>query len=259
MDNNRALSALIEHIDASEKPAYLGWDEVLQWQEGVLDNLVASGLLAKGNNAQSLQCAGCEHHCFMDVVLSDDSERAFIACDHSEMQSQMGRVAVPLVRLQQWQSSARKWAEVVAGLLGIESKPDHEKNNSTYRLGMLKSTKGRRWVSLNSKPLTLEINQYTVPLAELLYFEGNNLFIDQARVNDLLNSAATVDKSYRPDASKREARKLKTQAMYQEWRDEWASLRLKNSNKSKKWYSRQIEKLPTAQGNSAESIRKQLK
>jgi len=261
MDNSQALIALIGSINASGKPVHLGWDKVKQWQEGVLESFIAVGLLVKDVSAKSLQCAGCEHHCFMDVLFAnDDSERAFIVCDHPEMQSQMGRISVPLARLQQWQSSPKYLAGVISGLLGFEAKPDYQKSSASYKLGMLKGGNGRRWVMLNTHPLTLEINRHAVPVMELLYFEQGVLTIDQSRIDELVNAASKdTGKAYIPDVSKQEARKLATQAMYQDWNDEYIRLKQKHPDKRDTWCSMQIAKMAIAQGKDSETIRKNMK
>ncbi len=108
MDNSQALTALFEYVNASDKPVNIGWDEVQQWQNGVLEHFITAGLLNnKGVNTESLLCTGCEQTCFMPVYLTDDAQRAFIVCDDPDKQEQMGRIQVPLERLQQWQTSAR--------------------------------------------------------------------------------------------------------------------------------------------------------
>ncbi|MCU7841661.1 MAG: hypothetical protein KZQ94_20080 [Candidatus Thiodiazotropha sp. (ex Troendleina suluensis)] len=260
LDLNQALTALMAHVDASDAPVSLGLDELQKWRQGVLEAFLGLGLLVKDVKAKSLVCSGCEQQCFIPVYLTDDEQRAFIVCDDPDRQSQMGRVTIPLARLQQWQASTRQFAEVVAGLLGFDTKPDFHKASASYRLGMLKSKGGRRWVSITVQPLAVEINRQTVPLADLLYFSGESLELDQPRIDELINAIPSdAGKAYTPDTSKREARKLATQAMYQNWNDEYLSLQLKHPGKSDTWYSLQIAKLHIAQGKDSETIRKNMK
>ncbi len=260
MNDTQALAALINHVSASDKPVNIGWDEVAQWQDGLLKRFMKLGLLVKDVNAQSLECMGCEHRCFMDVLLAEDSKRAFIVCDHPDVQDQMGRIQVPLERLQQWQASAKQFSGVVARLLGLDVKPVYNKESACYKLGMLQSDKGRRWAILYTQPLRLVINGYTVPVIDLLYFNDNELAIDMLRIKSLLDLAAIdTGKAYTPNISKQETRKLATQAMRQNWRDEYQSLQLTHPNKTDDWYSMLISKLPIANGRSAETIRKDMK
>lgn len=129
----------------------------------------------------------------------------------------------------------------------------------SYRLGMLKSKGGRRWVSLAVQPLVLVINGDKALLNELLYFEGDELVIDEARIDGLLNSPPSDSaKVYTPDVSTREARKLATQTMHQNWHDAYLALKAKHPNKTNTWYSMQISKLSIAQGKDSETIRKNM-
>lgn len=261
MDYSQVLTALIAHVEASDKPVNFGWDEAQEWKKDVLEGFVAAGLLTKDVDARSLQCLGCEHHCFVDVLLAnDDSERAFIVCDHPDMQNQMGRINVPTERLQQWQASSKHLAIIVSSLLGFKTKPDYKNETASFKLGMLKGKNGRRWVWLQTKPLSLEINRHTVPLDDLLYFEAGELLIDEAKINLLVNAAPKdTSKTYASSVSKQEMRKLATQAMYQDWNDEYQQLKKKHQNKSDSWCSIQIAKLAIAQGKDSETIRKNMK
>lgn len=256
---SKALDALIININASSNSIHLGWDEVEQWQDDALALFVGVGLLTKSNHAQSLECKGCEYRCFMPVELTDDKRRAFIVCDHMDMHSQMGRIAVPLQRLTQWRTSPKHFAKVIASLLGLEGVAHDKKETGVYELGMLKSNTGRRWVSLAVSPLSLVINQHATPVGDLLYIDNNELTIDHVRINELLNSPTSNAKNYTPNTDKQENRKLATQAMYQNWNDAYLKLLKQNSNKSDSWYSMQIAKLPIAQGRNSETIRKNMK
>ena len=265
MDSNQVLVALIARIEASDKSvshaSVFAWDEAQQWNDGVLERFIALGLLTKDVNASSLICLSCEHHCFMEILLAkDESERAFIVCDHADMQSQMGRINVPPERLQQWQSSAKHLPVVLAGLLGFDAKPKYQKEPANYPLGILKGSKRRCWVTLQTNLLSLEINRHVVSLSDLLYFDGDVLLIDEARVDAMVNTEPKESgKQYKPNISKQAARKLATQAMYQDWNDEYLLLQQQNPNKSDTWCSVQIAKMSIAQGKDSETIRKNMK
>jgi hypothetical protein len=263
MTFNDVLLALLAHLRAENKAITISWDTVQQWPEGVLNKFLRLGLLNPAPAAQSIECNGCDKHCFMEVVTlpHDDPAltRAFIVCDDAEMQSQMGRVKVPLVRLQQWQGSAKQLAKVIAELLGLTDKIAFSANQAVIKLGMLKAEKGRRWVTLNGSDLSLEINQHTVPVDEVLYFENQQLVIDQNKINDLLNSESlSKGKKYTPSITKREAGKLETQAMYQDWKDEYLRLNEQHPNKGHKWFAFEISKMDIAKGRDAETIRKNM-
>ncbi len=216
-------------------------------------------LLSNSNDAQSLECQGCEHRCFMPVESTDDKKRAFIVCDHIDKQNEMGRISVPLERLRQWKTSPKHFAMVVMNLLGLEGEPQAEKNGSSYKLGMLKSKSGRRWVSLMVSPLSIVINQHATAVGDVLYIHNNELTIDREGIDELLNKPTRNAKNHAPNIDKREARKQATQAMYQDWKDAYLASLKKHPKKSDTWHSQQIAKLPIAQGKSSETIRKNMK
>ena len=258
------LLDLLEHIGSTSEPVLIGWDNTQQWLSGELERLVQAGVLLPASSAQSIVCNACERHCFMDVIVQagegDCDNRAFIVCDVPEMQSQIGRVQIPLERLQQWKTDFKQVAGVVAGLLGFDEFTQYRPGQGFIRLGMLKSNGGRRWVSIYNQPLVLEINGIKTPLSDLLFIDDGVVAIDKARIDELVNTKRlTVGKAYVASTDKREAGKLATQAKYQDWQDEYISLQVKHPTKSKSWYSLQIAKLPMAQGADSETIRKHLK
>lgn len=260
MDNTQALTAVIDRVSASGKPVRFGFDELQEWQDGLLASFVKARLLVKDVQTQSLECTGCEHGCFMPVYYADDQQRAFIVCDEPSMQDQMGRIAVSLPRLQQWQASAKQLAAVIADLLGVETKPSYHKESACYKLGMLKGDKGRRGVSLAVQPLALVINQQSVALGELLHFEDDQLVIDDLRIAELLNLAPDkTGRAYTPDVSKREAQKATTQAMYQDWQDAYNDLKIKHPKHNISWICRKIAVMPIAKNKDADYIRRQIK
>lgn len=263
MTFNDVLLDILVRLRAENKPILIGWDTVQLWSEHVLDSFLELGLLSPASSAQSIECIACENHCFMDVITlpHDDPalSRAFIVCDDAEMQSQIGRVQVPLIKLQQWHSSVKQLAKVIADLLDFKDKFEYSANQSTIKLGMLKSSKGRRWVSLNYADLSIVINQHSVPVEDVLYFENQQLFIDSDCIDDLLNRPPLQqDKTYTASTNKREAKKLETQATHQDWNDEYLKLKKSHPNKSKTWCSIYIAKMDIAKGKDAETIRRKL-
>ena len=263
MTFNDVLFDLLAHLRAENKAIIISWDTVQQWPEGSLNTFLQLGLLIPAPAAQSIECDACENHCFMDVITLVHNDpaltRAFIVCDDADMQSQMGRVKIPLVRLQQWQASVKHLSQVIADLLGLKDKITFTANQVVIKLGMLKAQKGRRWVTLNGSDLSLEINQRTLPVDELLYFDGKQLVIDQNSIDGLLNSEPlNPGKKYTPSTTKREARKLGTQAMYQDWKDEYLRLKKQHPNNPDTWCAVKISKMDIAKSKDAETIRKNM-
>lgn len=64
---------------------------------------------------------------------------------------------------------------------------------------------------------------------------------------------------YAPNNARREAGKLRTQAMYAKWQKAFRELKKQRRNMSDVWYAQQIAKLDIAVGRNAETIRKHMK
>jgi hypothetical protein len=267
MTLNNVLLSLLEAMGATGETYFVGWDTVQQWPDGALANLLETGILTASNPALSVECRACENRCFMDVrhLPGGDKRptRAFVVCDDPEMQGQMGRIQIPLERLQQWKVTAFQMAKVTAGLLDIECKTEDRHGQTNIRVGMVKGKNGRRWLSLNKSPLTLEINDHRVLLEEVLFFENDVLCIDRRRIHQLIDKAPrSAGKRYKPSTEKRETRKRKTEAMHEDWREEYLKLRRKYPDTvrhSDSWIAIQIAKLDIAQARDAETIRKNMK
>jgi len=194
----------------------------------------------------------------MPVTYCD--ERAFIACDHMDHQNHMGRINIPLERVQQWSSSAEQVAKVLMRFLGLSGSPEFQINTANYKLGFLKSKKGRRLAYLQCQPLALVINHNAMPIDRLIYFDGNTLKIDQDNISTLLNAShKSQNQECAPNIDKRERSKQDTQEQYANWQDEYKRLQKAHPTKNKTWISQKIAK--SAFGNSAspETIRKNIK
>ena len=260
MPSNQLLADLLGRLSVTAKPVMIDFDEVQAWPSSAFEGLVKAKLLLKDVQAQSLECMGCENQCCMPVVFTEDAQRAFIVCDHPDQQEYMGRIAVKLPRLQQWQLSAKSVAAVIARLLGADAKPVYLNESASYQLGMLQSSKGRRPAVLSVQPLSLAINQQSIAVNELLYFDGGVLLIDQLKIDDILSAKrASTGKVYTSNTTKREARKLATQAMYKDWQDEYQQLKQKHPKKPDTWYSERIAKMAIAKDRDSETIRKIMK
>lgn len=261
MTFNDVLLAYLAHLRAENKSITIGWDTIQLWPDGALKSFIKLGLLKPASAAQSIKCNGCEKHCFMDVITLPNNDtalsRAFVICDDSEMQSQMGRINVPLVRLQQWQGSLKQLAKVFAQLLNLADKIELSPDQSIIKLGMLKSANGRKWVTLNCLDLSIEINQQAVPVEDILFFEERELVIDQAHIDVLLTKKSlNTEKKHTPSTNKREARKLATQVLHQDWKDEYLRQRKKYPGKTITWYAARIAKMAIAKDRGVGTIHK---
>jgi hypothetical protein len=263
MTLNEVLLSLLEPLGETGKAHLVGDDTIQQWPPNSLGKLLEAGILSAAAPAQSIECHGCEHRCFMDVHhlpgIDARPSRAFVVCDVPEKQEQMGRIPVPEDRLKQWKVTPAQIALAVAELLATESKVEDRHGKSNIRIGLLKHKKGRRWVSLNKSPLTLEVNGHHLPVSEALYFDSGVIAIDSDRIASLIDKTPKGAKEYAPTTDKREARKRKTEARYEDWQEEYRKLKKANPGKSDTWCSLQIAKMPISDGKSAERIRRMMK
>lgn len=258
-DENQLISEILTRLSAIGDSLSLDFDEVQQWPSGLLNTLEQARFLVKDVRAQSLECDGCEYGCFMPVIFTEDATRSFIVCDHPEQQEHMGRIAVDLARLNQWQLTTKQVASVVARLLGFDTEPQYQKESAGYTLGMLKGKKGRRAAVLALNPLSVIINHRSMLVNELLYLEGGQLFIDILRINDALKANPPNSKPYTSNTDKQQAKKLTTQAMYLDWQDQYKKLKRENPKKSDVRISVQISKMDIAKGREPEAIRRKMK
>ncbi|BCA93900.1 hypothetical protein TUM19329_02610 [Legionella antarctica] len=260
LDENQLLSEALTRLSTVGDSLNVGFDEVQQWPSSLLNTLEQARLLVKDVQAQSLQCTGCEYGCFMPVAFTEDTLRAFIVCDHPEQQEQMGRIAVSLARLNQWQLNIKQVAAVITKLLGFNAKPQYQNETASYTLGMLNSKKGRRAAVLAINPLSVVINQRSILVSELLYVEDSQLVIDTLRINDALNAnPLSKSKVYTANSDKQQTRKLATQAMYGDWQDQYKKLKRENPKQSDSWISKQISKMAMGKGKDSETIRRNMK
>lgn len=257
-----ALREALSAVEEGKGTAFFSFDVVQPWGPDALESLVSQKLLKPASALQSINCRGCEEHCFSDVVVwptATGEARAFVVCEHPDKQAEMGRIPVAVERLQQWRCDSRLFALYLCRMLGLDGDGIQADGRGGYRLGMLKSPRGRRWASLTISPLALVVNQYPIPLRELLFVDEGFVELDSARIYyELSVDQPAQGKQYTPNTNKRETRKLNTEAMRQEWRDVHAKLKQEFPGNTKSWYARKIAKMDVSRGKDYETIRKQL-
>jgi hypothetical protein len=114
------LQALLTRVDARQ-PVFAG-DDVIEWPEGHLEQLMAVGLLRETANAQSIVCDACAEGHVEEVQLFESPPgsgfRAYIVCPEN------GRVLVPPARRRQWEVDlsrlARALADALPAAAGVE-------------------------------------------------------------------------------------------------------------------------------------------
>ena len=110
-----------------------------------------------------------------------------------------------------------------------------------------------------SGTLTLVVGSSKVPFAEFIEFHDGAYVLDAMQIRRLADLSTTADERYTPSNTRREARKLKTQEMYETWQKAYRELKRETPGMSDVWYSQRIAKMNIAQGSSEETIRKKMK
>ena len=223
--------------------------------------LKIQGLLAKTKPASSVICPGCERDCVMPVHIIPAKEnfpvRAFISCDK---RSDISRVTVSLMKLNQWQCTTDFVCEFIAACLGLRRSNQLTDNSNLSNIGIAKGIKRSQMLGLEADGvLSLVAGNNRLPLTELIEYHDGAYSLDVALIRQLVDTTTTADNRYTPSNAKREARKLDTAAMYESWQKEFRSLKKKRSGMTDTWYSKQIAKMEIANGRNAETIRKNMK
>jgi len=182
---------------------------------------------------------------------------SFIVCDK---RSDINRVPVPAGRLIQWQCSVDLVSGFVASSFGLRSPARITDSADRRDIGIIYGDKRSQMLCLEaSGTLNLVVGSSKVPLAEFIEFHDGAYSLDTAPIRRLVDAATTADNRYTPSNARIEARKLDTQAMYEEWRTAYRALRRKHPGMSDVWYSRKIAKMGIAKGRDSETIRKRMK
>ncbi len=256
-----ALLELLGRIGARRDAAVLVNDEELsQWPIVAVKAMKSQRLIIKARPASSAICPGCENNCIMPVhtlPATTSKSSSFIVCD---TRSDMNRIPVSSGRLIQWQSNVDLVSGFVASSLGLRNPARQMDRAERWEIGIVSGDKRSQMLCLEpSGILTLVVGNSKVTLAEFIEFHKGAYVLDATLIRRLVDSASMADYRYTPSNARREARKLDTQAMYENWRKEYRVLRKKRPGMSDVWYAQQIAKIDIAHGRDPETIRKRMK
>ena len=261
MTPQAALIELLGRVGASQGAAVLvNDDELSQWPSAAVQAMKSQRLIAKARPASSAICLGCERDCVMPVHTLPAKAGAavsFIVCDK---RSDINRVPIPTERLPQWQCSADLVCVFVAASLGLRRSARQTARPDFWEIGIATGDKRSQMLCLQANDeMTLVAGSNMVPLVDLIEYHDGAYSLDGAIIRQLVDSANTADNRYTPSDVKREARKLDTQAMHENWKKAYRVLKRKRPDKSDVWYSLQIAKTDNPHNRKAETIRKQMK
>ncbi|QPJ64812.1 MAG: hypothetical protein G3M78_05180 [Candidatus Nitrohelix vancouverensis] len=244
----------------SEGDCSLGWELIREWPDGAIEIFQTAEWLKDVNSAKSVVCPGCEENCFMPVHTSsgktENSFSAYVACDRCD---DMGRIPIPPEYLQRWQLTEKQVALWISRELGI--KGQLRKDNETGNF-LIEGVQGKRKTGcfelVCNEPTSIKISEYSLPLLELVYCDGDQLKFDRRAIFDLIDRPPPSDR-YKPSTARREVNKLETQARHKSWQKAYRELKRKNPKKSDNWCALQISNMDIAQGRDSETIRKNMK
>jgi hypothetical protein len=257
-----ALVEVLERVGAGHGAALVSEEELSRWPAEAVRGLKAHKLLVKASPASTVVCPGCEQECTMpvhSVSVGTGKAASFIVCDKRD---DINRVAVSSERLRQWRCGAEAVGAFVALSLGLRSESQRKVGAvaGLWEFGLVAGKKRSQMVCLSAGgALELVAGQNAVPLTELVRFGTEGYSVDSEAIRQLVDAATTGDSRHTPSNARREARKLKTQALHERWRKEYRALKQRRPGMSDVGYSKLIAKMDIAKGRSAETIRKHLK
>lgn len=153
---------------------------------------------------------------------------SFIVCDKRD---DINRVPVSAKRLMQWRCDADAVCGFIAASLGLRRSDQHPANAGLLNIGIASGNKRSQMLCLQPKgDLALVAANNAAPLAEFVGYRDGEYSVDGDMICQLLDSATTADPRYTPSNARREARKLDTQAMYEDWRRAYRDLKKQRRN-----------------------------
>ena len=260
MTPEATLIELFERVGASQSLAVLiNNDELSRWPSTAVAAMKRQKLITMAPPATSTICPGCELECVMPVhTLPATSVPAatFIVCDK---RNDTNRVQIPSDSLIQWRCSAHSVCGFIAASLGLRYSDQQTVSDGLWEIGIATGDKRSQMLCLQAGvELTLVVGNNSLPLVELISFHEKSFSVDGSMVRRMIDSATTADPRHTPTTLKREARKLKTKDMYEDWQKAYRKMRRDKPGYSDVWYSRKIAKMDSAQGRDAETIRKNM-
>ncbi len=260
MSPEDAFAALALGIGAQfPRAAHFSEEDLSRWPREAVAALKARKLLVKARPAASTVCPGCEQQCVMPVRVPGDEEHrpdAFVICDKH---TGIGRVAIRPEQLRQWKSDEEALCDFVASALGLRRTTAPSEARELLNIGVARGDRRAQMVALRpaGEPL-LVIAENALPLSAVVVFDRSGYGLDGAAIRRLVDSANTADERHTPSTTRREARKLETRALHDQWQRAYRRLLREHPGKSAVWYSQKIAKSESGRGHAAETIRKQM-
>ena len=90
-------------------------DDVADWPEGKLDELVSGGILNEIQHASGVVCNECDEHCYIEPNIRELPHGGAIGVFRCTHNPDIGRIEVDLSRLRQWRIDKDKLWKLVYG------------------------------------------------------------------------------------------------------------------------------------------------
>ena len=208
------LLELLKRVGANHGAAVLVSEaEVSLWPAEAVWQLKSQKLLVKASPAVSVVCLGCEQECVMPVhtlPAGSRSSESFIVCDKRD---DINRVAVPISRLEQWQTSGSLIAELLTGLLDVRRPDSGDTSTGRWEVGVLKGGRGSSHIVLLADgALKLNLAGHSLALADILTIESNGFNLDKRTLIRLVDKPVSGAGDAESAAQRRERLKKRVQA-----------------------------------------------
>jgi hypothetical protein len=256
-----ALIELLDRVGVNHGDSVLVTDDELrQWPSEAVKTMKSQKLVTRARPASSAICPGCEEQCVMPVhtpSMAAGNKASFIVCDK---RSDVNRVPVSGSRLIQWRCNANLVCRFVAASLGLRRSGRQTAKADLWEIGVASGNKRSQMLCLQADgELPLVVGDKKVPLAELIRFGNGQYLLDVDMIRQMVDAATTADNRYTPSQVKREARKLKTKALYARWQKKYRELKRSKPGWPDTWYAQQIAKMDIAQKRSPGTILRNMK
>lgn len=165
--------------------------ELANWPANIVSAMKKQGLLSQARPAKSTICPDCERECLMPLHFMSNSaghSQALIVCDKRD---DVNRVLVTLDSLEQWQTSADALTDMLAQLSGLRGSGVTNSEAFRWEVGLLKGAKHASHLVLKiDGGLILSLAGHTVPLDEVLTFDGKLFKVDKRKLTRLADQPA---------------------------------------------------------------------
>lgn len=181
---------------------------------------------------------------------------SFVVCDK---RSDINRVTIAAARLALWRCDAKAICGFVSASLSLAQSSVQLSQEGLLPIGMIRGNKRTQMLCLRVIGyLALVVGADSVPLVDLVSYDNGSFTLDQSLIYQMVDVATTADPRHTPSTTRRDARKLDTQAMYSSWQKDYRTLLKKYPGKSQVWYSQKIAKTAIAEGRSPGTVKKNM-